>query len=114
MFHANGWGMPFAMTGLGAQHVVLRKIDGNEILRRVAEHGVTVMCAAPTVVNSTLAAALEWEGDVPGRDRVDRDPVGGEHGTAREVGLGPAVGVTQRPERTVGLALGDQRSAECR
>ena len=70
MFHANGWGMPFAMTGLGAQHVVLRKIDGNEILRRVAEHGVTVMCAAPTVVNSTLAAALEWEGDVPGRDRV--------------------------------------------
>jgi acyl-CoA synthetase (AMP-forming)/AMP-acid ligase II len=70
MFHANGWGMPFAMTGLGAKHIVLRKIDGNEILRRVAEHGVTVMCASPTVVNAALAAALEWDGDIPGRDRV--------------------------------------------
>ena len=35
MFHANGWGMPFAMTGLGVKQVVLRKIDGAEILRRV-------------------------------------------------------------------------------
>ena len=47
MFHANGWGMPFAMTGLGVKKVVLRKVDGAEILRRVEEHGVTVMCAAP-------------------------------------------------------------------
>ncbi|WP_059013658.1 AMP-binding protein [Streptomyces specialis] len=70
MFHANGWGMPFAMTGLGARHVVLRRIDGAEILRRVAEHGVTVMCAAPAVVNAVLAAAREWEGEIPGRDRV--------------------------------------------
>ena len=70
MFHANGWGMPFAMTGLGAQHIVLRKIDGNEILRRVERHGVTIMCASPTVVNSVLAAAHDWNGDIPGRDRV--------------------------------------------
>ena len=35
MFHANGWGMPFAMTGLGVPQVVLRKVDGAEILRRV-------------------------------------------------------------------------------
>lgn len=47
MFHCNGWGMPFAMTGVGAKHVVLRQIDGSEILRRVDEHGVTLMCAAP-------------------------------------------------------------------
>ena len=70
LFHANGWGMPFAMTGVGAQHVVIRKIDGAEILRRVERHGVTVMCAAPAVVNSVLAAAQEWEGEIPGRDRV--------------------------------------------
>src|SRR6187431_394292 len=38
MFHANGWGMPFAMTGLGVQNVVLRKVDGAEILRRVRDH----------------------------------------------------------------------------
>ncbi len=70
MFHANGWGMPFAMTGIGARHVVIRKIDGAEILRRVAEHGVTVMCAAPAVVNAVLAAAADWEGEIPGRDTV--------------------------------------------
>lgn len=70
MFHANGWGMPFAMTGVGARHVVLRKIDGAEILRRVEKHGVTVMCAAPAVVNAILGAAQEWDGEIPGRGRV--------------------------------------------
>jgi len=70
MFHANGWGMPFAMTGLGAQHVVLRKIDGAEILRRVRDHGVTVMCAAPAVAAAVLEAAQDWDGPIPGRDRV--------------------------------------------
>ncbi|MDQ4114219.1 MAG: AMP-binding protein, partial [Actinomycetota bacterium] len=39
MFHANGWGMPFAATGLGIKHIVLRKVDGMEILRRVRDHG---------------------------------------------------------------------------
>ena len=70
MFHANGWGMPFAMTGMGVRHVVLRKVDGAEILRRVRDHGVTVMCAAPAVVNAVLDAAGSWEGEIPGRDRV--------------------------------------------
>ncbi|HWE90721.1 MAG TPA: AMP-binding protein [Pseudonocardiaceae bacterium] len=70
MFHANGWGMPFAMTGLGVKQIVLRKVDGTEVLRRVAEHGVTVMCAAPAVVNAVLAAAQTWDGEIPGRDRT--------------------------------------------
>jgi acyl-CoA synthetase (AMP-forming)/AMP-acid ligase II len=70
MFHANGWGMPFAMTGAGARHVVLRAVDGTEILRRVEEHGVTAMCAAPAVVNAVLAAAGDWEGEIPGRGRT--------------------------------------------
>ncbi|MGN6331180.1 MAG: AMP-binding protein [Motilibacteraceae bacterium] len=70
MFHANGWGMPFALTGLGVPQVVQRKIDGAEILRRVEEHGVTIMCAAPAVVASVLEAAASWDGPVPGRDRT--------------------------------------------
>ncbi len=70
MFHANGWGMPFAMTGLGVKQVVIRKIDGAEILRRVQEHGVTVMCAAPAVAAAVLDAAQDWEGEIPGRDTV--------------------------------------------
>jgi fatty-acyl-CoA synthase len=70
MFHANGWGMPFAMTGLGVPNIVLRKVDGAEILRRVEKHGVTVMCAAPAVAAAVLEAAQTWEGEIPGRDRV--------------------------------------------
>src|SRR3954447_3515028 len=70
MFHCNGWGMPYTTAGLGATQVVLRKVDGPEILRRVERHGVTLMCGAPAVWNSVLDAAAEWEGPVPGRDRV--------------------------------------------
>jgi len=70
MFHANGWGMPFAMSGLGVPQVVLRKVDGAEILHRVDKYGVTVLCAAPAVVASVLEAAQTWQGEVPGRDRV--------------------------------------------
>jgi fatty-acyl-CoA synthase len=69
-FHANGWGMPFAMTGLGVPHVILRKVDGAEILRRIEQYGVTVMCAAPAVVAAVLEAAASWDGPIPGRDTV--------------------------------------------
>ena len=33
-FHCNGWGMLYAVTGMGAEHIIIRKIDGAEILRR--------------------------------------------------------------------------------
>jgi acyl-CoA synthetase (AMP-forming)/AMP-acid ligase II len=69
-FHANGWGMPFAATGLGIRHVILRKVDGAEILRRVRDEGVTFMCAAPAVAAAVLDAAQDWEGEIPGRDKV--------------------------------------------
>ena len=67
MFHANGWGMPWATAGMGVPQVALRKVDGPEILRRVAQHGVTLLCAAPAVVNAVLDAAAEWDGAIPGR-----------------------------------------------
>ncbi|MGE0170360.1 AMP-binding protein [Nocardioides sp.] len=70
MFHANGWGMPFAITGFGGTHIVLRQVDGEEILRRVERHGVTLMCGAPAVLAAILEAAKKWDGAVPGRDRV--------------------------------------------
>jgi acyl-CoA synthetase (AMP-forming)/AMP-acid ligase II len=66
MFHANGWGMGHAVTGMGGRHIVLRKVDGAEILRRVAEHGVTLMCGAPAVVAMVLDAAAQWDGPIPG------------------------------------------------
>jgi fatty-acyl-CoA synthase len=70
MFHCNGWGMPYGVTGVGGTHVVLRQVDGTEILRRVERHGVTMMCAAPAVVNAALDGAASWDSPIPGRDRV--------------------------------------------
>jgi acyl-CoA synthetase (AMP-forming)/AMP-acid ligase II len=70
MFHCNGWGLPYTMAGLGARQVVLRKVDGAEILRRIDRHGVTMMAGAPAVWNAVLEAAHDWDGEIPGRDRV--------------------------------------------
>ena len=67
MFHCNGWGMPYAVTGMGARHVVMRKVDGPEILRRIAQHGVTLLCGAPAVISAVLDAADDWDGEVPGK-----------------------------------------------
>ena len=70
IFHVNGWGMPFIVTALGGTHILLRKIDGAEILRRVRDAGVTLLCAAPAVLTTVLDAARSWDGPIPGRDRV--------------------------------------------
>jgi fatty-acyl-CoA synthase len=66
-FHCNGWGMPYAVTGMGGRHVILRKVDGAEILRRVERHGVTLLCGAPAVVAMILEAAASWDGPIPGK-----------------------------------------------
>jgi acyl-CoA synthetase (AMP-forming)/AMP-acid ligase II len=70
MFHCNGWGMPYAVAGMGGRQIVLRKVDGLEILRRIDAHGVTLLNGAPAVVNAVLDAAQGWEGEIPGRGRT--------------------------------------------
>jgi acyl-CoA synthetase (AMP-forming)/AMP-acid ligase II len=73
MFHCNGWGMPYAVTAMGGRHIVLRKVDGEEILRRVENEGVTLLCGAPAVVAAILGAAADRVAagtPVPGRGVV--------------------------------------------
>jgi acyl-CoA synthetase (AMP-forming)/AMP-acid ligase II len=73
MFHCNGWGMPYAVTAMGGRHVVLRKVDGEEILRRVEAEGVTLLCGAPAVVAAILSAAADRVAggqQIPGRGQV--------------------------------------------
>jgi acyl-CoA synthetase (AMP-forming)/AMP-acid ligase II len=70
MFHANGWGMPWATAAMGCTQVALRKVDGTEILRRVGRHDVSLLCAAPAVVNAVLDALPSWDGPIPGRDHT--------------------------------------------
>jgi acyl-CoA synthetase (AMP-forming)/AMP-acid ligase II len=56
-FHCNGWGMPYGLTAMGAKQVIIRKIDGEEILRRIEAEGVTLFNCAPAVLNAILDAA---------------------------------------------------------
>jgi acyl-CoA synthetase (AMP-forming)/AMP-acid ligase II len=72
-FHCNGWGMPYAVTAMGVRHVIIRKIDGEEILRRVDREGVTLFNCAPAVIAAVLdaATARRARGEpVPGKGKV--------------------------------------------
>src|SRR5260221_1851750 len=79
MFHCNGGGMPYAVTGMGVPQVVVRKTDGEEILRRIGAHGVPLLCGAPAVVAAILNAAS---------DRRDRGVAVPGAGTVRIVVAG--------------------------
>jgi fatty-acyl-CoA synthase len=68
LFHCNGWGLPYALTAMGARQVMLRTVDGAEILRRVQRHGVTLTCGVPTALEGVLAAnAASGVDPAPGR-----------------------------------------------
>jgi fatty-acyl-CoA synthase len=54
MFHANGWGGPFALTAMGATHVVLRAVNGPDIYRLIQDEKVTFACMAPAVLSTIL------------------------------------------------------------
>ena len=80
MFHCNGWGMPYALTSMGVKQVVLRKVDGEDILSRVENHGVSLLCGAPAVVTAILDAASKRRDagtSVPGAGRGVRMVVAG-------------------------------------
>jgi fatty-acyl-CoA synthase len=61
MFHCNGWGGVYALTGVGGTHVVLRAIDGETIFTLIEREAVTFACMAPAVLRAIL--------DYPHRDR---------------------------------------------
>ena len=69
-FHGSSWGHIYAATAMGAKHIVLRKLDGAETLRRIQAHEVTYLCAAPAVVSAALDAAKTWDGPIPGSGRL--------------------------------------------
>ena len=54
MFHCNGWGGVYAITGMGGTHVVLRAVDGGDIFRLIEREKVTFACMAPTVLRTIL------------------------------------------------------------
>src|SRR5215207_3251241 len=72
MFHANGWSLPFALAGLGVPQIVMRRVDGAEVLRRVERHDVTLCGGARTVLDIAMGAAAAWPRPRPRRLRRRR------------------------------------------
>ena len=70
MFHCNGWGGVFAMTALAGTHVILRAIDGEEILQLVADEKVTFACMAPAVLRTILDTKDKERFDITTRPRL--------------------------------------------
>jgi fatty-acyl-CoA synthase len=56
MFHCNGWCFPWTVAAMGGTHVCLRAVDPAKVFELIAEHGVTHMCGAPTVLGMLVAA----------------------------------------------------------
>ena len=76
MFHVNGWGGVWAITAAGATHVCLPRAEPAKIVELVDAHGVTVACAAPTVLLlfASDPATLNWRPRQPVRWYVGGAP----------------------------------------
>ncbi len=58
-FHCNGWGVPYAVTGMGGTHVIIRKFEPLEFFRLVRDEQVTFACMPPTMINMALNCSLD-------------------------------------------------------
>jgi len=58
-FHCNGWGIPYAVTGMGGTHVNIRKFDAAEFFRLLTDEQVTFAAMPPTMINMALNHPLD-------------------------------------------------------
>jgi fatty-acyl-CoA synthase len=70
MFHANGWTFVWTVTAVGGTHVCLRRPDPAHVFELSAREGVTVLCAAPTVLISLANAPAHQREHAPAGVRV--------------------------------------------
>lgn len=71
MFHANGWGLPFAAPAVGAKLVLPGcNADGASLARLMREEGVTVAVGVQTVWLGVLEHLDATDSDLPALERV--------------------------------------------
>jgi len=70
MFHCNGWTFVWTITAVGGRHVCLPKADPKLIFQTIVREGITLLCAAPTVLISLANAPEELRRHVPRDVRV--------------------------------------------
>ncbi|MBV0901093.1 class I adenylate-forming enzyme family protein [Haloarcula salina] len=97
MFHCNGWGHTYAITGTGGTHVCQRTFDAAETFRRVREYDVSFMCGAPTVLNKLVQHYRANDGEV--ETQGDRDV------RIATAGSAPATATIERVEDEFGWRI---------
>jgi fatty-acyl-CoA synthase len=71
MFHANGWGFPFAAPAVGARIVLPgRQADGAHMATLIRDESVTIAAGVQTVWQSLMDHLDATGGDVPTLERV--------------------------------------------
>jgi fatty-acyl-CoA synthase len=60
-FHCNGWGVGYAVTGMGGTHVIIKKFEPAGFFDLVSRERVTFACMPPTMINMALNHALSDE-----------------------------------------------------
>ncbi len=53
-FHCNGWGVPYAVTGVGAKHVIVKKYEPAGFFDLVTRERMSFACMPPTMINMAL------------------------------------------------------------
>ncbi|MFC7204219.1 long-chain-fatty-acid--CoA ligase [Haloferax namakaokahaiae] len=96
MFHVNGWGHIYAITGHGAKHVCTRGVDAQAVVDAIREEDVSYLCAAPTVLN--ILQKLYREND--GMEMTGANPV-----RAATAGAAPPEATIRTVEDTFGWHL---------
>jgi fatty-acyl-CoA synthase len=71
-FHCNGWGLPYAVTGVGAKHVIVKKYEPGTFFDLVIREKMSFACMPPTMINMALNHQLSEEQvrNLPRRTRV--------------------------------------------
>ena len=58
-FHCNGWGVGYAVTGMGGTHVIIKKFEPAVFFDLVARERVSFACMPPTMINMALNHPLD-------------------------------------------------------
>ncbi len=60
-FHCNGWGVGYAVTGMGGSHVIIKKFEPAAFFDLVSRERVTFACMPPTMINMALNHPMDAE-----------------------------------------------------
>ncbi|KAJ6684633.1 ACYL-ACTIVATING ENZYME 2-RELATED [Salix purpurea] len=70
MFHCNGWCLTWAVAAQGGTNVCQRDVTAKHIFENIAQHKVTHLGGAPTVLNMIINASARDRKPLPGKVSV--------------------------------------------